>query len=99
METAEFVTGTTAATASDGGSCSRWWDQRLATPRIACHDGTRCELVPLAVTSVRREPQLRAIRGFHNAMDRSITLAVLLAFGMPSLVSAAAIYRCTGPTG
>jgi hypothetical protein len=61
--------------------------------------GTRCVLVPLAVTSVRREPQLRATRGFHNAMDRSITLAVFLAFGMPSLASAASIYRCTGPTG
>jgi hypothetical protein len=32
-------------------------------------------------------------------MDRSIALIFFLAIGLPSLVSAAPIYRCSGPTG
>src|SRR3954447_19068134 len=32
-------------------------------------------------------------------MDRSIALVIFLAIGLPSLASAAPIYKCSGPTG
>jgi hypothetical protein len=93
MESAPFVMGTTAAEPAFADYCGGLSDK---DSRGADRSGA---LVSLAVSYRRIAGCNFTLHRTRNVMYRTIALALFLAVGLPSLVSAAPIYRCTGPTG